>query len=77
MKEPIKEQLLDDLYFFCKKSKFKEYFHNEDITTDEIQQKERCERHTKLPKEAVAQRCSVHLCHRGADKSGKTVVMDT
>ena len=49
MKEPNKEQLLDDLYFFCRKLKLKENFHGGDSTTDKIQQEERCGRNTKLP----------------------------
>ena len=36
-KEPNKEQLLDDLYFFCRKLKLKEYFYGGDTTTDKIQ----------------------------------------
>ena len=42
-KEPNKEQLLDDSYFFCRKLKLKEYFHGGDSTTDKIQQEERCD----------------------------------
>ena len=34
-KVPNKEQLLDDLYFFCRKLKLKEYFHGGDSTTRE------------------------------------------
>ena len=49
MKKTIKEQLLDDLYFFCPKLKFKEYFCNEDFTTDKIQQEGSCNLNTKLP----------------------------
>ena len=48
-KEPNKEQLLDDLYFFCRKLKLKEYCHGGDSTTDKIQQKERCDLNIKLP----------------------------
>ena len=42
-KEPNKEQLLDDLYFFCRKLKLKEYFHGADSNTGKIQQEERCD----------------------------------
>ena len=48
-KEPNKEQLLDDLYFFCRKLNLKEYFHGGDTTTDKIQQEERCDLNIKLP----------------------------
>ena len=48
-KEPNKEQLLDDLHFFCRKLKLKEYFHGGDSTIDKIQQEERCDLSTKLP----------------------------
>ena len=48
-KEPNKEQLLDDLYFFCQKLKLKEYFYGGDNITDKIQQEERCDLNTKLP----------------------------
>ena len=48
-KEPNKEQLLDDLYFFCRKLKLKEYFHGADSNTDKIQQEERCDLNTKVP----------------------------
>ena len=48
-KEPNKEQLLDDLYFFCRKLNLKEYFHGGDTTTDKIQQEERCDLNAKLP----------------------------
>ena len=37
-KEPNKEQLLNDLYFFCRKLKLKEYFYCGDNITDKIQQ---------------------------------------
>ena len=40
---------MDDLYFFCRKLKLKEYFHGGDTTTDKIQQEERCDLNTKLP----------------------------
>ena len=40
---------MDDLYFFCRKLKLKEYFHGADSTTDKIQQEERCDLNTKLP----------------------------
>ena len=46
-KEHDKEQLLDDLYFFCRK--LKEYFYGGDTTTDKIQHEERCDLNTKLP----------------------------
>ena len=36
-KEPNKEKLLDDLYFFCRKLNPKEYFYGYDSTTDKIQ----------------------------------------
>lgn len=42
--------MLEDLYFFCQQSKCKEYFYNEAITTDEIQQVERCDLNTRIPK---------------------------
>ena len=48
-KEPSKEQLLGDLYFFCWKLKLKEYFYGGDNITDKIQQEERCDLNTKLP----------------------------
>ena len=48
-KEPNKEQLLDDLYLFCRKLKLKEYFYSGDNITDRIQQEERCDLNTKLP----------------------------
>ena len=35
-KEPNKEQLLDNLYFFCRKLKLKEYFCGAYSTTDKI-----------------------------------------
>ena len=35
--------------FFCRKLKLKEYFYGGDITTDKIQQKERCDLNTELP----------------------------
>ena len=44
-----KEQLLDDLYFFCQKLKIKEYFCGSDTTTSKRQQEERCDLKTKLP----------------------------
>ena len=40
---------MDDLYFFCRKLKLKEYFHGGDSYTDKIQQEERCYLNTKLP----------------------------
>ena len=48
-KEPNKEQLLDGLYFFCRKLKLKEYFYGDDTTTDKIQAEERCDLNTKFP----------------------------
>ena len=48
-KEPNKEQLLHDLYFFCRKLKPKEYLYGGDSITDKIQQEERCSLKTKLP----------------------------
>ena len=48
-KEPNKEQLLDDLYFFCRKLKLKEYFYGGNTTTDRIQQKGRRDLNSKLP----------------------------
>ena len=48
-KQPNKEQLLDDLYFFCRKLKLKEYFYGSDNITDKRQQEERCDLNTKLP----------------------------
>ena len=35
-REPNKEQLLDNLYFFCQKLKLKEYFYGVDSITDKI-----------------------------------------
>ena len=49
MKEPKKEQLLDNLYFFCQKLKLKEYFWSGENITDKIQEQERCNLNTKLP----------------------------
>ena len=37
---------MDDLYFFCRKVKIKEYFYGGD--TNKIQQEERCDLNTKL-----------------------------
>ena len=48
-KDSNKEQLLDDLYFFCRKLKLKEYFYGGDTITDKIQQEESCDLNTKLP----------------------------
>ena len=48
-KEPNKEQLLDDLYFFCQKLKLKEYFYGGDTTAYKIRQEERYDLNTKLP----------------------------
>ena len=48
-KEPNKEQLLGDLYVFCRKLKIKEYLHGAHSITDKIQQEERCDFNTKLP----------------------------
>ena len=48
-KESNKEQLLDNLYFFCPKLKLKEYFYGGDSTTGKIQQEERCDLNTKRP----------------------------
>ena len=48
-KKPNKEQLLDDLYFFCQKLKLKQYFYGSDNITDIIEQEERCDLNTKLP----------------------------
>ena len=48
-KEPNKEQLLDNFYFFCRNLKLKEYFYGGDSNTDKIQQEERCDLNTKLP----------------------------
>ena len=48
-KEPNQEQLLDDLYYFCRKLKVKEYFYGGDSTTDKIQQEKICDLNTKLP----------------------------
>ena len=48
-KEPNKEQLLEDLYVFCRKLKLKEYFHSGDSSTDKIQHEETCDLNTKLP----------------------------
>ena len=47
-KEPSKEQLLDDLYFFCWKLKLKEYFYGGDNITDKIQHEGRSDLNTKL-----------------------------
>ena len=44
-----KEQYLNELYFFCRKLKLKEYFHGGDSTTDKIQEEKRCDLNTKLP----------------------------
>ena len=41
-KQPNKEQLLDDLYFFCRKLKLKEYFYGRYSSTDKMQHEERC-----------------------------------
>ena len=41
-KEPNKEQFLDDLYFFCRKLKLKEYFYGGYSITDKMQHEERC-----------------------------------
>ena len=49
MKEPNKEQLLDDLYFFCLKLKLKRRFYGGGTTTDKEHQKERCDLNIKLP----------------------------
>ena len=48
-KEGGKEQLLDNLYLFCRKLKLKEYFYGGNSITDKIQQKERCDLNTELP----------------------------
>ena len=44
-----KEQLLDDLYFFYRKLKLKEYFYGGDNITDKIQQEDRGDLNSKLP----------------------------
>ena len=49
MKEPNKEQLLADLYFFCRNLKLKENFYGGDSITDKIQQEERCDLNARLP----------------------------
>ena len=46
-KEPNK-QYLNELYFFCRKLKLREYFHGGDSTTDKIQQEKRCDLNSKL-----------------------------
>ena len=43
-----KEQLLDDLYFFYRKLKLKEYFYGGDNITDKIQQEDRGDLNSKL-----------------------------
>ena len=40
---------MDDLYFFCRKLKLKEYFYGGDNINDKMQQAERCDLNTKLP----------------------------
>ena len=39
MKEPIKEQLLDNVCFFCRKLKLKDYFNNENTAASKSQHK--------------------------------------
>ena len=46
--ERNKEQLLGDLYFFCRKLKLREYFYGGDSTIDKMQQEERCDLNAKL-----------------------------
>ena len=53
MKELIKEQMLGDLYFFFRERKYEEYLCNKDITTDKIQQEEKCDLNAKLPQNTI------------------------
>ena len=53
MKELIKEQMLGDLHFFFRKKKYEEYLCNKDITTDKIQQEEKCDLNAKFPQNTI------------------------
>lgn len=53
MKELIKEQMLGDLHFFFRKKKYEEYLCNKDITTDKIQQEEKCDLNAKFPQNII------------------------
>ena len=48
-KKPNKEKLLEDLHFFCRKFKLKEYLYDADSINDKIQGKKRRDLNTKLP----------------------------
>ena len=47
-KEPNKEQILGDSYFFRRKLKLKEYFYGDDTTTNKTQQEGRFDHNTKF-----------------------------
>lgn len=45
--------MLGDLYFFFRERKYEEYLCNKDITTDKIQQEEKCDLNAKLPQNTI------------------------
>ena len=49
MKETNKQQILDDLYFFCQMLKLKDHFYGGDSISGKIQPEKRCNLNTKLP----------------------------